>query len=106
MSRAFTVATLAREWECSEGLIRKLVASGELRCFRLGNLIRISAEEVERFQTTQSSGSGGDTQSSGETTKASGTVTALPRPTALALKLKQGGFGRKDTVRTGPWAGS
>jgi excisionase family DNA binding protein len=108
VSRAFTVASLAAEWECSEGVIRKAIREGQLGCFRLGSLIRIPAEEVARFecQNIRSSGSGDDTQSSGETTKASVTATALPRPTALELKLKQGGFGRRDTVRTGPWAGS
>jgi len=35
MSRAFTVATLAQEWECSEGVVRKMIANGELGCFRL-----------------------------------------------------------------------
>lgn len=103
---AYTVASLAEAWQCSEGVIRKLVASGALGCFRLGTLIRIPAEEVARFQNTQSSASRGDTQSSGETTKASAIATALPRPTALELKLKHGGFGCRDTVRTGPWAGS
>ncbi len=48
--RAYTVSTLAREWECSEGVIRKLVHTGELGCFRLGVLIRIPAEEVRRFE--------------------------------------------------------
>ena len=105
-ARAYTVATLADAWGCSEGLIRKLIASGELGCFRLGTLIRIPAEEVARFQAIQSSASRGDTRSFGETTKASGTATALPRPTALELRLKHGGFGHRDTVRTGPWAGS
>lgn len=50
MSRAFTVATLAAEWECSEGVIRKAIADGELGCFRLGTLIRIPVEEVRRFE--------------------------------------------------------
>jgi excisionase family DNA binding protein len=59
VSRAYTVATLAEAWECSEGVIRKLIAHGELGCFRLGALIRIPAEEVERFecQNLPSSGS-------------------------------------------------
>jgi hypothetical protein len=28
-SRAYTVASLARTWECSPGVIRKLVATGD-----------------------------------------------------------------------------
>jgi excisionase family DNA binding protein len=64
--RAFTVASLAAEWECSEGVIRKAIADGRLGCFRLGTLIRIPAEEVKRFecQNTQSSDSASVMQSS------------------------------------------
>lgn len=42
--RAHTVASLAAEWQCSEGVIRKAIATGELGCFRLGTLIRFPAE--------------------------------------------------------------
>jgi excisionase family DNA binding protein len=60
MSKAYTVSSLAEHWDCSEGVIRKAIADGRLGCFRLGTLIRISPEEVARFecQTTQSSASG------------------------------------------------
>ena len=102
----YTVASLAREWRCSEGVIRKLLASGQLGCFRLGTLIRIPAEEVARFQNIQSSASRGDTQSSGETEE-SASVTALRPLTALERRLRQGGFGQDESVvRTGPWAQS
>lgn len=98
----YTVASLAREWDVSEGLIRKLIANGELGCFRLGTLIRIPAEEVARFQTIPSSVSRGDTQSSG--TMGEDTVTDLRPLTALERRLRQGAFGRSATsVRTGPW---
>lgn len=106
VSKAYTVASLAQEWECSQGLIRKAIADGRLGCFRLGTLIRIPAEEVERFQNTQSSGSSADTQSCGETMRGNATVTGFERETALELKRKLGGFGRLGEVRTGPWAGS
>ena len=102
----FTVSTLAEHWRCSEGSVRNLIRSGQLGCFRLGTLIRIPAEEVERFQATASSASRADIPLSGETMEESATVTAFERPTALELKVKQGGFGRQGTVRTGPWAGS
>jgi excisionase family DNA binding protein len=106
--KAYTVSTLAAEWACSEGVIRKLIADGRLGCFRIGTLIRIPPEEVARFECRdiQSSASRGDTPSSGVTTPESVTATALPRPTALERRLKHGGFGHRDTVRTGPWAGS
>lgn len=47
---AYTVASLADEWQCSEGVIRKAISNGELGCFRLGTLIRIPVEEVRRFE--------------------------------------------------------
>src|SRR3546814_14497519 len=56
VEKPFTVPNLAARWECSEGLIRKMIDRGELRSFRLGVLIRIPADDVERIecQTTQS----------------------------------------------------
>ena len=50
MTRCYTVASLAAEWECSEGAIRKLIGGGKLGHFRIGSLIRIPAEEVRRFE--------------------------------------------------------
>lgn len=65
--RAYTVASLADAWGCSEGVIRKAIANGELGCFRLGTLIRIPAEEVRRFecQNLPSNDFAEDMQSSG-----------------------------------------
>ena len=102
------VASLAARWQCGESTVRKLIGDERLGCFRVGTGIRIAPDEVERFerQSTRSSGSRDDTQSSGETTTESVTATALPRLTDLERKVKQGLFGRRDTVRTGPWAGS
>lgn len=105
-ARAFTVASLAAEWGVSEGLVRNLIRKGELRCFRPGNLIRIPAEEVERFQNTQSSGSSADTQSSGETMPENATATGLRPLTALERKARRDGFGRPAAVLTGPWGES
>lgn len=67
---AYTVAKLAARWECSTGVIYRLIDDGKLACFRVGNLIRIRAEEVERFecQTTQSKASGEGSPSSGPET--------------------------------------
>ena len=88
--RAYTVATLAEEWGCSEGVIRKAIADGELGCFRLGTLIRIPTEEVRRFecQNLPSSGSEEDMQSSGETRRASGGGTASTLPIAPQRKRR------------------
>lgn len=52
MSRkaAFSVAQLADRWGCSTGHIYSLVKQERLRFFRIGTLIRVSAEEVERIE--------------------------------------------------------
>ena len=102
----YTVASLAREWHCSEGVIRKLIHDGQLGCFRLGTLIRIPAEEVARFQTIQSSGSEADMPSSGATEE-SAFDTGLRPLIALERRLRRDGFGQGETtVRHGPWAQS
>lgn len=46
----FSVARLAERWDCSEGLVRKLIETKELSAFRVGTLIRIRAPEVERYE--------------------------------------------------------
>lgn len=108
--KAYTVSTLAAEWECSEGLIRKLIKSGELRCFRPGGvLIRISAEEVRRFecQNIPSSDSEAASPSSIETLTESGTESGFEPPIVLGLRRKQGEDGpRGATVLAGRWARS
>ncbi|WP_084391161.1 helix-turn-helix domain-containing protein [Novosphingobium capsulatum] len=48
--RPLSVAQLAEHWECSQGLVRKLIREGRLLSFRPGQLIRISAAEVERYE--------------------------------------------------------
>ena len=90
MTRAYTVSTLADEWECSEGVIRKAIANGELGCLRLGTLIRIPAEEVRRFecQAIQSSDLEADMQSSGAMKQASGEGGGLKLPIAPQRKRK------------------
>ena len=93
--RAYTVASLAEEWGCSEGVIRKAVATGELGCFRLGTLIRIPVEEVRRFecQNIQSSGLEADSPSSIGMRPESATAGSSTPPTALPRKRRQGRSG-------------
>lgn len=84
---AFTPAMLAEEWHCSERHIRNLVASGQLRAFRLGGkLLRIPTEAVEEFtcQHTTSAGSTGDSASLGTRTEGD-TVTRLAPMTRARL---------------------
>lgn len=90
-TRAYTVATLAEAWGCSEGVIRKAIANGELGCFRLGALIRIPVEEVRRFecQNIASSDFEEDTLSSGGTRKESATDASSTPPTSLPRKRRR-----------------
>ena len=48
--RPYTPATLAERWECSAEKIRQMYHRGELAGFPLGKLIRIPADEVERYE--------------------------------------------------------
>jgi excisionase family DNA binding protein len=106
-ARAFTVASLAREWECSEGVVRKLVASGALRCFRIGTLIRIPAEEVQRFecQNIASNDSEAPSPLCGEKAESDADDGSTPR-IGRARRPRPGEFGRPATIHRGPWAGS
>lgn len=108
-ARAYTVASLAAAWECSEGVIRKMIAAGQLRSFRIGTLIRIPADEVERYEclTTASNDSEADLPASGRTGTADGIDSGLMRPTGLARRRRRGATGDQGaTVHRGPWGGS
>jgi excisionase family DNA binding protein len=93
---AYTVANLAAEWQCSEGVIRKAIANGELGCFRLGTLIRIPEEEARRFECRNipSSGLEGDTPSLSRSAERSADVFASRHRIALPQRLRQGQHGR------------
>ncbi len=103
--RAYTVASLASAWKCSEGVIRKLIADGRLGCFRVGTLIRIPAEEVRRFecQNIPSNDSGEAMPAFGETQRTSATGNDSTRPTGLERRRKLGGVGPAADVHIGPW---
>ncbi|WP_070151063.1 helix-turn-helix domain-containing protein [Sphingobium phenoxybenzoativorans] len=51
--RPLTVETVAERWECSPSMVRKVINSGELGHFRVGNLIRILAVDVEKYEATR-----------------------------------------------------
>ncbi|MHB2265625.1 helix-turn-helix domain-containing protein [Aliihoeflea sp. PC F10.4] len=48
--RAYSPRTLAERWRCSDGHVRNMIDRGELTSFHLGKLLRISTEEVERYE--------------------------------------------------------
>lgn len=47
---SFSVRSLAERWGCSQGAVRNQIRKGTLRHFRVGDLIRVAAQEVERFE--------------------------------------------------------
>lgn len=106
--KPFTVPSLAARWECSEGLIRKLIDRGELLSFRLGTLIRIPAEEVERIECqnlTLSSASGDHSPSSTETRTANDAGAGSTPKIGRARKPRPGVSGPLATIHRGPWGG-
>jgi excisionase family DNA binding protein len=103
--RPFTVPSLAERWGCSTGLVRKMIDRGQLRSFRIGALIRIPADEVERVEclTTPSSDSEVHMPSSGETTDSGGGEGSTPK-IDRARKPRLDVSGRTATIHRGPWA--
>ena len=48
--RAQSPQSLAKRWACSDHLVRTLIHSGKLKGFRYGKLLRVTPEEVARFE--------------------------------------------------------
>ena len=46
----YTVDSLAERWMCSRMTIYRLVESGKLKSFKLGQAVRIPREVVERYE--------------------------------------------------------
>jgi excisionase family DNA binding protein len=101
--RAYTVASLAEAWQCSEGVIRKAIVDGRLGCFRLGTLIRIPAEEVARFecQNTPSNDSEADGPSSMPTRTGNVSAAASMRPIGLGPRLRHDPVGARTATSRG-----
>jgi excisionase family DNA binding protein len=104
--KPFTVPTLAGRWECSEGLIRKMIERGELRSFRIGALIRIPADEVERIECqslTPSSDSAADTPSFSNARESASDEHSMPK-IGRARKPRHADYGAPAaTVIHGRW---
>jgi len=104
----FSVPSLAARWECSEGLIRKMIDRGEIQAFRLGTLIRIHVDEVDRVECqnlTPSSASEAPMLSSTETLMESDAAAVSTPKIGRARKPRHGGSGQEATIHRGPWAG-
>lgn len=111
---AFTVATLAARWCCGQSTVRKLISNGHLHAFRIGTGLRISAEEVGRYecQNTRCSDSAAGSPLSGPKTPENPSAPPAteedepsPRKIGRARKRKPAGSGKGATILHGPWAG-
>lgn len=92
--RPYSPETLAVRWSCSSEKVRRMYHDGELSGFRLGKLIRIPANEVERYECQNTDLSG--TEDSG----------ASPSPDPMAglesrLARMSGGGQRLSLVKSG-----
>lgn len=107
VAKPFTVPSLAARWECSEGLIRKMIERGELNSFRIGVLIRVPADEVERIEckNTPSSGFADRSPSYGEKMECAEDEGFTPK-IGRARRPRPGEFGKTGMIHHGPWAGS
>lgn len=55
LPNAFSPATLAKRWHCSERHIRNMIEKGQLGHFHLGGkLVRIPVNDVERIENANS----------------------------------------------------
>jgi excisionase family DNA binding protein len=63
MSKPFSPETLATRWSCSSETVRQMCRRGDLSFFRLGKLIRIPANEVDRVECQNTASS--DTEANG-----------------------------------------
>lgn len=51
MTAVYSVSSLAEHWECGTDTVYALIRSGDLQAFKLGGkLLRIRADEVERYE--------------------------------------------------------
>lgn len=82
--KPYSPETLADRWGCSAEKVRLMYRAGELPGFRLGKLIRIPANEVERYEcqtTTASHGTEENSQSPIETRAERADASRLARLT-------------------------
>jgi excisionase family DNA binding protein len=97
-ARPFSPETLADRWGCSSDTIRNMCRRGDLRAFRLGRLIRIPAQEVERFecQNTESLSTEINSASPTMTRAEDAFASRLARQTVGSPKLALVNFGGRE----------
>lgn len=70
MKHPYSIRSLSERWDCHPDVVRRLIRAKRLQSFRVGALIRIQAQEVERYECSGSGSpdTGADLSSSGMTT--------------------------------------
>ena len=70
MKAPYSIRSLSERWDCHPDVVRRLIRAKRLQSFRVGALIRIQAQEVERYECSGSGSpdTGADLSSSGMTT--------------------------------------
>ena len=48
--KIYTPQELAERWSCNPHTVYNLINAGELKTFRVGRQIRVTAEEVRRYE--------------------------------------------------------
>lgn len=96
MNRPYSPETLATRWNCSAQKVRQMVHAGELQGFRLGKLIRIPAQEVERVECL-SGGLSGTEASSASPTGIPASELRLERMIGAGPKLSLVQYGASST---------
>lgn len=48
--KAYTVESLAERWDCHAETVRAMIRRGLIHAFKVGKQLRISAEEVARYE--------------------------------------------------------
>ena len=98
-ARPYSPRTLADRWGCSAEKVRLMYRAGELHGFTLGKLIRIPANEVERFECQNTPSQ--DTEANGPSHTGTGQASAaelrLVRPMSGTPNQSGEPFGVKLT---------
>lgn len=98
-ARPFTPESLGERWGCSPDKVRRMYKAGEIEGFRLGKLIRIPADAVERFecQNTGSPYTDSPSPSSTPTPNEDAFASRLARMTEALPRLALVTSGSSDT---------
>lgn len=60
MRPCFTVEEIADRWSVSKAHVRRIIAGGELQSFRMGRVVRVTPDALDRFEKEKMTGGGND----------------------------------------------